>query len=138
MRSSEKVDAKVKLQIIEWGAYNDQTNLMLSSGEKLDMVFLMSNIREDGQRGQLYPINDLIETYAPDAYSAMERYIEACYFDGNLYGLPTYRDLHPRQDLCAGQTFWKSLDIKRKISKNFDDIEEVLKKCQEVHPELIR
>ena len=66
---------------------------MLSSGEKLDMVFLMSNIREDGQRGQLYPINDLIETYAPDAYSAMERYIEACYFDGNLYGLPTYRDL---------------------------------------------
>ena len=25
----EKVDAKVKLQIIEWGAYNDQTNLML-------------------------------------------------------------------------------------------------------------
>lgn len=89
----EKVDAKVKLQIIEWGAYNDQTNLMLSSGEKLDMVFLMSNIREDGQRGQLYPINDLIETYAPDAYSAMERYIEACYFDGNLYGLPTYRDL---------------------------------------------
>lgn len=38
----EKVDAKVKLQIIEWGAYNDQTNLMLSSGEKLDMVFLMS------------------------------------------------------------------------------------------------
>lgn len=76
----EKVDAKVKLQIIEWGAYNDQTNLMLSSGEKLDMVFLMSNIREDGQRGQLYPINDLIETYAPDAYSAMERYIEAWLF----------------------------------------------------------
>ena len=66
---------------------------MLSSGEKLDMVFLMSNIREDGQRGQLYPINDLVETYAPDAYSAMERYIEACYFDGDLYGLPTYRDL---------------------------------------------
>lgn len=44
--------------------------------------------------------------------------------------------LHPRQDLCAEQTFWKSLDIKRKNIKNFDDIEEVLKKCQEVHPEL--
>ena len=90
----EKVDAKVKLQIIEWGAYNDQTNLMLSSGEKLDMVFLMSNIREDGQRGQLYPINDLVETYAPDAYSAMERYIEACYFDGDLYGLPRNPLIH--------------------------------------------
>lgn len=111
----EKVDAKVKLQIIEWGAYNDQTNLMLSSGEKLDMVFLMSNIREDGQRGQLYPINDLIETYAPDAYSAMERYIEAC----SVICMDCRRivTLHPRQDLCAEQTFWKSLDIKRKISK---------------------
>ena len=132
----EKVDAKVKLQIIEWGAYNDQTNLMLSSGEKLDMVFLMSNIREDGQRGQLYPINDLIETYAPDAYSAMERYIEACYFDGNLYGLPTYRDLASQAGFMCRADILEELGYKAEDIKNFDDIEEVLKKCQEVHPEL--
>lgn len=132
----EKVDAKVKLQIIEWGAYNDQTNLMLSSGEKLDMVFLMSNIREDGQRGQLYPINDLVETYAPDAYSAMERYIEACYFDGNLYGLPTYRDLASQAGFMCRADILEELGYKAENIKNFDDIEEVLKKCQEVHPEL--
>ena len=101
----EKVDAKVKLQIIEWGAYNDQTNLMLSSGEKLDMVFLMSNIREDGQRGQLYPINDLVETYAPDAYSAMERYIEACYFDGKVV-LPMCKPIIATVGLFAGLGYW--------------------------------
>ena len=122
----EKVDAKVKLQIIEWGAYNDQTNLMLSSGEKLDMVFLMSNIREDGQRGQLYPINDLVETYAPDAYSAMERYIEACYFDGDLYGLPTYRDLASQAGFMCRADILEELGYKAEDIKNFDDIEEVL------------
>ena len=104
----EKVDAKVKLQIIEWGAYNDQTNLMLSSGEKLDMVFLMSNIREDGQRGQLYPINDLVET------NVILKHAISTVICMDCRRIVT---LHPRQDLCAGQTFWKSLDIKRKISK---------------------
>ena len=90
----EKVDAKVKLQIIEWGAYNDQTNLMLSSGEKLDMVFLMSNIREDGQRGQLYPINELRETNAPGAYSEMEQKRQPC--TKTLYRVSTERGV----ELC--------------------------------------
>ena len=50
-------------------------------------------IREEGQRGQLYDVSDMIKTYAPEAYQAMERYIDACYFDGALYGLPSYRDM---------------------------------------------
>ncbi len=133
---SETVDAKVKMQIIEWGAYTDQTNLMLSSGEKLDMVFLTSNIREDGQRGQLYPINDLIESYAPDAYSLMGQYIDACYFDGNLYGLPTYRDLASQAGFMCRTDILEELGYTPEDIKTFDDIEEVLKKCKEVHPEL--
>ena len=71
-------DAKVKLQIIEWGAYGDQINLMLSSGEKMDIFMQSDGIREEGQRGQLYDVSDMIKTYAPEAYQAMERYIDAC------------------------------------------------------------
>ena len=80
-------DAKVKLQIIEWGAYGDQINLMLSSGEKMDIFMQSDGIREEGQRGQLYDVSDMIKTYAPEAYQAMERYIDACYFDGALFSL---------------------------------------------------
>lgn len=132
----QTIDAKVKLQIIEWGPYGDQINLMLSSGEKLDLMFLGSNIREDGERGQLYPINDLIETYAPDAYEIMKRYIEACYFDGNLYGLPMFRDLAQQSGFMCRADILEELGYKPEDIKTFDDIEEVLKKCQEVHPEM--
>lgn len=97
------VDARVKLQIIEWGSYDDQTNLMLSSGEKLDIFFTTSNIREKGQRGQLYDISGDVQTYAPDAYKVLERYIDACYFDGALYGLPSFRDMAAQAGLEIGR-----------------------------------
>ena len=66
----------------------------------------------------------------------MERYIEACYFDGNLYGLPTYRDLASQAGFMCRADILEELGYKAEDIKNFDDIEEVLKKCQEVHPEL--
>lgn len=47
----------------------------------------------------------------------MERYIEACYFDGNLYGLPTYRDLASQAGFMCRADILEELDIKRKISK---------------------
>ena len=64
-------DAKIKLQIIEWGAYDDQINLMLSSGEKLDIFLGTSNIRERGQRGKKTK-NELIHIGCPIPFDIEE------------------------------------------------------------------
>lgn len=130
------VDAKVKLQIIEWGSYDDQTNLMLSSGEKLDIFFTTSNIREKGQRGQLYDISKDIQTYAPDAYKALERYIDACYFDGALYGLPSFRDMAAQAGLMCRKDILDETDYTADDIKTLEDVEKVLAKVKELHPDM--
>lgn len=38
---ADTIDATVKLQPLEWGVYDDQINLMLSSGEKMDLYFFL-------------------------------------------------------------------------------------------------
>ena len=129
-------DAKIKLQIIEWGAYDDQINLMLSSGEKLDIFLGTSNIRERGQRGQLYDIAEDVQTYAPDAYAAMERYINACYFDGALYGLPIYRDMAAQAGLICRKDILDETGFTVDDVKTMDDVEKVIEKVHELHPEM--
>lgn len=127
-------DAKVKLQIIEWGAYGDQINLMLSNGEKMDIFMQSDGIREEGQRGQLYDVSDMIKTYAPEAYQAMERYIDACYFDGALYGLPSYRDMAAQAGLVCRKDILDETGIKEEDIKTMDDVEKVLSQVQKLHP----
>lgn len=133
---AEHVDAKVKLQIIEWGSYSDQINLMLSSGEKLDIFFTASGINEMAGRGQLYPIKDLVGVYAPDAAEAMSRYIDACYFDGELYGLPSYRDCANQGGFVCRKDVLEETGYMEDDIKTWDDVEELLKKVQEIHPDM--
>ena len=60
----------------------------------------------------------------------MERYIEAYYFDGDLYGLPTYRDLASQAGFMCRADILEELGYKAEDIKNFDDIEEVLKNAR--------
>lgn len=129
-------DAKVKLQIIEWGAYGDQINLMLSSGEKMDIFFNSDGIREQGQRGQLYDISNIVRIYAPEAYEAMERYIDACYFDGTLYGLPSYRDMAAQAGLVCRKDILDETGFQAEDIKTMDDVEKVLSQVKKLHPDM--
>lgn len=130
------VDAKVKLQIIEWGAYQDQINLMLSSGEKMDMFFAISNLKDMANKGQLVPITDLVDKYAKKAKDIMSRYLDACYFNSDLYGFPTYRDLANQGGLVCRQDILKETDMKAENIKSWDDLETLLKKVKELHPDM--
>ena len=133
---AQKADAKVKLQIIEWGAYGDQLNLMLSSGEKLDIFMGIGGIREAGQRGQLYDISEDIKVYAPEAYRTMERYINACYFDGALYGLPNYRDMAAQAGLICRKDILDETGFQAEDIKTMEDVEKVISKVHELHPDM--
>ena len=62
----EKINAKVKLVPIPMGNYQQQLNLMLSSGEKIDLVSLQAAHMSDfAAKGQILPLNDLIQEYGP-------------------------------------------------------------------------
>ncbi len=53
---SKTMDAVIRLNVLEWGTYTDQTNLMLSSGEKMDLFFSYSGTKDYVNKGQLIPI----------------------------------------------------------------------------------
>lgn len=132
----ETMDAKIKLQIIEWGPFSDQINLMLSSGEKLDIFFASSNIQNMANRGQLLQITDLVKTYAPETMDIMGGFMDACYFGGELYGFPTYRDLATQFGLVCRKDILEETGVNPEEIKSWDDVENLLAKVKELHPNM--
>ena len=61
----EKFNVNVKLSFLPFSSYADQISLMLSSGEGVDLLpVYMVNYTACADSGQLYPMDDLIESTA--------------------------------------------------------------------------
>ncbi len=134
---ADRMDGHIKIQILEWGAYADQYNLMLSSGEEAGLIFAPSGrYRTYASKGQLTPITDLYEKYAPTAATEMSKYIEACYYGDDLYGLPTFRNMAQGTGFVCRKDLLDETGISIDDVKTWDDVEKVLIAVQEKHPDM--
>lgn len=70
---------------------NSTTNLMISSGEKLDLAMCMfeGGVGSYVNKGALLELDDLFATYGKDIAAAEGVAMSGGYFDGKLYGIPT-------------------------------------------------
>ena len=133
---SGTMDAVIKLKVLEWGTYTDQTNLMLSSGEKMDLFFSYSGTKDYVNKGQLTPITGLIDVYGKDLQEAMGKYIDACYVGDELYGVPTFRDLATQAGLVCRKDILEETGMSAEQIKTLDDVEKLFTKVKELHPEM--
>lgn len=90
-RTEKEIGVHVKMYPIHAFEINTTTNLMVSSGEKLD---LMMSIFEQGvasyvNKGVLIELDDLVEKYGRDIVAAEGVAMNGGYFDGKLYAVPT-------------------------------------------------
>ena len=92
----EKIGARVKLLPMTGANYAQQINLMISSGEKLDMFneSARTTFSSDITSGKLMGLTEeMVKQYAPDAYAACGDFLKATTLNGLIYGFPTLRDM---------------------------------------------
>ncbi|BBI34801.1 ABC transporter substrate-binding protein [Cohnella abietis] len=129
-----KINVTVNLIPINYGAYAQQVNLMLTSNEKLDLILVGSAFGYSSQvsRGQLLPLDKLLDENGPNIKKALDQaYLNAGKVDGKIYGITSIRDLAS----ANGFTMRKDLADKHGIDASkihtFDDVEAVLKIIKE-------
>ena len=85
----EQFNINVNLTFLPFGSYADQTTLMLSSGEGIDLIAVyMVPYASCATSGQLYPMDDLIEEYGQGIIEELGWDMINCgRVDGELYGL---------------------------------------------------
>lgn len=135
----EKINAKVTLLPIGIGAYADQVNLMLTSGEKLDLLSVLY-IFFPGfvAKGQLLPMDDLLDQYGQGIKDSLGPvYIKSGIVGDSTYAVTTNRDLAGGTGLVMKKELVDKYGIDVSKIKTFDDMEAVFATIKENEPDVV-
>ncbi|WP_372662334.1 ABC transporter substrate-binding protein [Cohnella sp.] len=132
-----KINATVKLMPIDIGAWVQQTNLLLAGNEKLDLMVGSSYFNYSSQvaKGQLLPLDDLLEKYGPSIKDTMEPAIyNSTKIGGKNYGVPSVRDTAADIGFIARKDLMDKYNLNFDNIKTFADIEPILKTIKDNEP----
>ncbi|MGN6711974.1 ABC transporter substrate-binding protein [Anaerocolumna jejuensis] len=128
----DKVNCKLKMVPINASNYSQQIDLMLTSGETLDLladgtITAFFNYTSHAAKGQLYPMNDLLGKYGEGIKKALGDYTNAASVNGEVYGVATNRDLAARTSFICRTSLLKKYNIDPSTIKTYDDLENMFK-----------
>lgn len=129
----EQFNVNVNLTFLPFGSYADQTTLMLSSGEGVDLIAVyMISYASCATSGQIMPIDDLLEEYGQGIIDELGWDMINCgRVDGELYGLTQGRDLAASEGFAYRLDLAEELGLDMESVKTLEDLEEVLKTVKE-------
>ncbi len=129
----EQFNVNVNLTFLPFGSYADQTTLMLSSGEGVDLIAVyMVPYASCATTGQIMPIDDLLEEYGQGIIEELGWDMINCgRVDGELYGLTQGRDLAASEGFVYRLDLAEELNLDMDSVKTLEDLEAVLKTVKE-------
>jgi putative aldouronate transport system substrate-binding protein len=129
---------EVELLANNFSAFQNQVNLMISGGEKLDLVeYLGNTFSNDVAQGKYLPLDDLLKTRGAGVVSALgEDYLMAGTIEGRVYGTPSIRDMAVNYGICMRKDIADKYGIKPEDITTVDDITAVLAKVHAAEPGL--
>ncbi len=135
----EKINATVKLSPIDIGAWQQQINLMLAGNEKLDLLVTASglNFGTQAAKGQLVPLDDLLEKYGQDIKKVVEPdVLKAASSNSTIYGVPSVRDWAADYGVLMRKDLVDKYNIDLSTVKTFDDLDAVFEVIKKNEPEM--
>ncbi|NOU93099.1 extracellular solute-binding protein [Paenibacillus sp. LMG 31456] len=121
----EKINATVKLERIEPAAWDQQTILMLTGPEQVDLIVTgnQSFWRQVAQK-QLLPLDELIKNRGQDIIKAFEpEILNAAKVEGNLYAVPTIRDFASNVNVYMRKDLLDKYNLDLSTVKELDDLD---------------
>lgn len=93
----EKLNATVNFHVSGEADYKTKVSTMLNAGQPMDMLYLSNStvpFLENAQRGAFYPLEGLLEKYAPNIYKSISKDIwDAVTIDKHIYAVVPMKDL---------------------------------------------
>lgn len=135
--TKEKINATVKLMPIDIAAWNQQVNLLLAGNEPLDLLVTSSFFNYSSQvaKGQLLPLDELLEKYGPEIKNTMAPEIyNGTKIDGKNYGVPSIRDVGADYGMVLRKDLVDKYGIDLSKVKTFADLEPVFKTIKDNEP----
>jgi len=86
----QEINAHIKLNPIDFGAYGQKMNMMNSAGDKYDLAFVsnwLNDYYQNVSKGALIPLDDLMKAHAPKLTSSIPDSVwNGARVEGKIYG----------------------------------------------------
>lgn len=137
--TKEKINATVKFHPISIGAWSQQMNLMVSSGEKLDVAFTFgANYTYQAASGQFTALDDLLAKYGEGIEDQVgSDYLKSTAVNGKIYGIPTVRDYGGQSGFLMRKDLADKYNIDVASIHTLDDLEKVFKTIKDNEPGIV-
>lgn len=130
----DKINATLKLTILESGQYNQKMGNMIAAGQEFDIAFAASyalDYNVNASLGAFVPLDDYLDTYMKDiAKEIPDSILDSARVDGKLYALPTYKEAATQYGWIYRKDIADKYNIdmsKYKTLEDFKPVAEMLK-----------
>lgn len=129
-------DVRIKLHMYDASSYNTQMDLMLSSGDPVDLYCPLTSVSTNAAQGKLYDITDLVDANCPNALEMTSDWLDTCKVDGRLYAIPVYKGVMLQNYLIASKEIVDELGIDLDQYTSLESIEPMLQQVKEAYPDM--
>lgn len=137
----------VKIHFLDWSAYQDKTNLMLQTGEAMDLVFAPEwyQFFSNTAKGAFLPLNDgsladygnLLDQYGQGIKSTIfPLYLEAPVVNGKLYAIPTNKEIATGRGFAFRKDIVEKYGLAVETVKDLQDIEPFIQTIAAKEPDI--
>jgi putative aldouronate transport system substrate-binding protein len=137
---AEKLNVKLKLNLIDAGSWDDKIKLMSAAGEPFDLVLSPSvnSFFPNAARGAYIPIGDLIEKYGADIKNKVDpRAWKAVTVKGNILAVPSQTPYSNPESFAFKKELVEKYNFDAKSVKTIQDLEPFLETIKKNEPSLI-
>ncbi len=128
-----ELGVNVTITPIQSSSYEQQITLMTTSGEPLDVIMsfggtLSTYVNDE----KILPLNDLLESQGQGIKELLGDYLRATTFNGEVYAIPTIRDLCRGAGLMYDVGLANEVGLDMSTVDELEDFTEIFQKIQEV------
>lgn len=132
-----KINVKVKLMPINFGAAMQQYNVMLASNEKIDLLLTFPNTYQSlVAQKKVQEIGPLLDKYGQGIKDNLGRYLKSNYVNGKIYGVRPLCDMAGGNGLIIRKDIIDKYNIDTTQVKSFADLGNIFKIIKEKEPNL--
>ncbi len=135
---AREVGAQIDIQALGWGTYQQQLQLMLSGGEKLDLVpVFLNNANSYISSGQVIDMTDLIDQYGTNIKESLgEDIAKVSAVNNYVYGVPVEKEWYTDSCILMRKDIVDKYNIDVSKVTSLEDCEEIFAIVKENEPDM--
>ncbi len=126
------------MEPIEFASYEQKMNTIVAASEPYDIAWTANwafNYIKNAQTGVFYPLNDLLDKYAPSLLKSMPNFVwDATKIQGKIYAVPNYQTVTNKVAFSIQQRYLDKYPFDTSKLKKLEDIEPYLEMLKKAEP----